>query len=784
MGRALPPLVLAAIALAAGILTGLRLSPPGGFLLVMAAAVPVAGWAFARPRMRTALLLAVGLLGATLGSDAAARWSADCRATLADGAWVEATGHLAASWRPEVWQRDRFASDRSPMLPFHPTTVRVDGEPLPRCTGTVRVRLPDDLPPTAAGSAFRIGGEWRSSTRPVVGGDWPRDPRLAGFLASETVEPVEADAGFRSSVLAMRGATEMRMLDLFPAHGSLMDGLVLGRREAMDPALRDRFARAGMAHFLAISGMHVGLIAGGIVLLVGFLRLPWRHSAGLALALIGFYLVVIGAPVSALRSGLMIALGLAGLMLQRPFAPLAVVAAAAIVILVHRPPALAEPGFQMSFAGVIGILLLRESILRRAPDAWQHGARRWFAEGVSASLAAFLATAPIAAYHFGVVAPVSVLMNLPGTALLAVALAAAGIALPLSLVAPPVAALIADAGGMVLTWLDGLAAIGAALPGGHFVLNAPQVIGAVIAAAAGLGAFALGRGMRTPLRTVVAAGTATAVLLFAPASPRATGGLDIFYLDVGQGDATAIRTPAGRWLMIDTGPVTDRFDAGERRVVPFLRRHGVTRLEVVILTHPHLDHYGGTEAVMREVEIGRILDPGMPVGTERYLRLLEAAETRGIPWVLARPGRTLRIDGLEIVLLWPDEEVVREEGPNEASVVAHVRYGDFTALFTGDAYIPQELELVRRHGRELRSDVLKAGHHGSRTSTAPRFLDVVEPGLVVVSAGRRNRYGHPHRSVLELLRARDIPVARTDIHGTIHIRVEEGGGRWRWIGGG
>jgi len=783
MARAIPPLVLAALALAVGILTGLRFPLPPGLTLLLAVAVPAAAWLLDRLHLRAALFGSVALLGITLGADATARWAADCRVTVTDGSRVEVTGRLAASWRPEVWRSDRFASDRAPMLPLLPSSVAVDGAPLPRCIGAVRVRLPEEMPPTAAGSALRVRGEWRASARPVLGSAWPREPLHAGFLASEEVEPAVLGTTFRSGMLGLRGATEMRMLDLFPGHASLMDGLVLGRREAMDPALRDRFARAGMAHFLAISGMHVGLIAGGIVLLVGFLRLPWRHSAALAMALIAFYLLLIGAPVSAFRSGMMIGLGLAGLMLQRPFAPLAVVAAAAVVILVMRPPAIVEPGFQMSFAGVIGILLLREAILQRAPDAWQHGGRRWVAEGVSASLAAFLATAPIAAYHFGVVAPVSVLMNLPGTLLLAVALAAAGIALPLSLVAPPAARLFAEAGGVVLTALDRLAALGAALPGGHFVLTAPQVVGVLVAAAAALGAYALGRGMRVRLRSLVAAGTAAAVLLVAPASPRASGGLDIFFLDVGQGDATAIRTPAGRWLMIDTGPVTDRFDAGERRVVPFLRRHGVTRLEAVILTHPHLDHYGGTVAVMREVEIARILDPGMPVGTDRYLRLLEAAEARGVPWLLARPGRTLRIDGVEIVLLWPDEEVVRQEGPNEASVVAHVRYGDFAALFTGDAYVAQELELVRRHGRELRSDVLKAGHHGSRTSTAARFVDVVGPDLVVVSAGRRNRYGHPHRSVLDLLGDRGIPVARTDIHGTVHVRVEEGGGSWRWIGG-
>jgi competence protein ComEC len=175
-----------------------------------------------------------------------------------------------------------------------------------------------------------------------------------------------------------------------------------------------------------------------------------------------------------------------------------------------------------------------------------------------------------------------------------------------------------------------------------------------------------------------------------------------------------------------------------------------------------------------------LLEPGHVVGHPVYLEMLETAERRGVAWRAASSGRTIEMDGLALHLLWPDSQVVDAVADaNEISVVVLLRFGGFAALLTGDASAEVERLLVDRHGDALRAPVLKAGHHGSRTSTSDEWLDAVRPELVVVSAGRGNRYGHPAPEVVKRLVDRGIEIARTDHEGSVSLRVVPVDGR-RW----
>jgi competence protein ComEC len=290
-------------------------------------------------------------------------------------------------------------------------------------------------------------------------------------------------------------------------------------------------------------------------------------------------------------------------------------------------------------------------------------------------------------------------------------------------------------------------------------------------------AWEAGRRLRSTVRWAAGAGAAGAVLIALPLVAVPGGdALEIHVLDVGQGDAVAIRTPAARWVVIDAGPRSDGWDAGVRRVLPFLRARGATRVEVLILTHPHADHIGGAPALLRGMEVGRLVEPGFAAGSRLYLETLETAEERGVPWSAARAGRTLRLDGVELRILLPEPQMLDAVADaNEISAVTLLRFGHFGALFTGDAGEREEAHLVERHGGELRVQLLKAGHHGSRTSTSPGLLAAAEPELAVISAGRRNRYGHPAPEVVRRLERRGVAVARTDREGTVSIRARADG---------
>jgi len=244
------------------------------------------------------------------------------------------------------------------------------------------------------------------------------------------------------------------------------------------------------------------------------------------------------------------------------------------------------------------------------------------------------------------------------------------------------------------------------------------------------------------------------------------GSLALHFLDVGQGDATAIRTPAGHWVLIDAGPAGEGADAGRRVVAPFLERHGARSLTLAVVSHAHADHLGGLPSVMSRVRTGLVLEPGADVADPRYTGFLERLPPDNVPWHPARAGEQFTLDGVRFTVLHPTPGWRHwGEDVNEDSVVLLVELGEFQAVFAGDAGFPAESAMA---GRLRRVDLLKVGHHGSRGSTGDAWLDVLAPAVAVISLGR-NDYGHPAPATLERLRAHGVAVHRTDREGTITV---------------
>lgn len=241
--------------------------------------------------------------------------------------------------------------------------------------------------------------------------------------------------------------------------------------------------------------------------------------------------------------------------------------------------------------------------------------------------------------------------------------------------------------------------------------------------------------------------------------------LTVAFLDIGQGDSIYIEAPNGNQLLVDGGAgnlVLSRL--GE--VMPL----GDRSLDVVIGTHPDKDHIGGLLDVIRTCEVGEFLEPGVSSDTLVYKELKKMLAEKGIPVVLARRGMSIVLDEADNVrldILFPDTDVSQFKQTNDASIVARLSYASTSVMLTGDSPIKIEQHLVSLDARGLKSDILKAGHHGSRTSSSEAFLRAVAPQYTIVSAGKNNRYGHPHQEVLNLLLALGIPTLRTYEEGNI-----------------
>lgn len=258
---------------------------------------------------------------------------------------------------------------------------------------------------------------------------------------------------------------------------------------------------------------------------------------------------------------------------------------------------------------------------------------------------------------------------------------------------------------------------------------------------------------------VLVSAIAAAVWIDVYAQAAQTSELTVSYLDVGQGDATLIESPDGRQVLIDGGR-----DASVLRELGTALGFWDRYIDVVIATHPDADHVGGLADVLERYDVGIIVLTENQSDSPAATRFMAAVAREGTEVVYARKGQKFEIDEAQLRVLFPDREVSGLES-NASSIVLQLQYGETQFLFTGDAPKSIELYLVEQYGAGLQSDVLKIGHHGSKTSTAEVFLEMVDPAYAVVSAGCDNPYGHPHAVVLETLAA--VPILETCALGTI-----------------
>lgn len=389
---------------------------------------------------------------------------------------------------------------------------------------------------------------------------------------------------------------------------------------------------------------------------------------------------------------------------------------------------------------------------------------------VAAGGAATLATLPIVAWHFEQISLVGIPATLVAGPLVAVALPGAIASVAVDFASPSAAAFLAGGVGWLLLALErGATAVGSLSWAAIWTTKVNVV-------AAGCGAFAAVRVARRPWigagarRWLTVTYTVAAVAVWPVAlSVQGRGQLEILMIDVGQGDALALRGPDGAWILVDAGPSSGTGDdPGGHPVVRALKARGVRRLEALVLTHADLDHVGGAGAVLRSFQVGIVLDPALPAGKDAFVDALEVARSRGVPWRAATAGMRLTLGDLAVEVLSPgDSLLATDPEANEASVVLLARLGHFEALLTGDAYKPLERRLASILPSGI--EILKVGHHGSDTSTDPDFLDGISPSLALISVGGRNRYGHPTPQVLQRLESRGIPVWRTDQAGTVRV---------------
>ncbi len=624
------------------------------------------------------------------------------------------------------------------------------------------LRLPRTGP--ARGARCEATG-YVSARTPLTGGRWYRTRAQAepGERGPHLVVRHAIATGEASLRPTLRAAGVRRVDSVFLADAPVARALLLADMHQIDAELRKRWARSGLVHLLSVSGVHVAIIASALLLVGSAARLSQRHATLIALTVTAVYVVILGLPPPAVRAGIMFACALIARMRQRPASEWSVLTLGALLPVLVDPAAPLDLGWQLSVLGVVALAasgrLTRR--LRWQGGGWRGGLRR----ELLASTVASTASAPLIAWFFGTISLIAPAANLIAAPLVTVLQPTLFLALVCSPMLP-LARFIAGAAHPVLALLDRIAAE-ASRPAWAAHDLSPTLEQAVLSGIVVL-ALLVAMVLREPAQPLLLAALSGTLLVWHGLLPsRGSGYLELHMLDVGQGDAMALRTPHGRWIVIDAGGGPPGVDHGRRTVLPHIRRLGGP-VEAFILSHPHLDHVGGAPAVIGAARPARYLDGAFAGATQAYHASLDSAAARAVHWQRVRPGDTTRIDGVLLRFLAPDSSwTAHLDDANLASTVVRIEYGAVRMLFVGDAERPEEEWLLQHTPVDrLRADVLKVGHHGSRTSSGGAFLDAVAPRLALISVGRGNSYGHPSAEVLDEFSRRRIPVLRTDVVGT------------------
>jgi competence protein ComEC len=627
------------------------------------------------------------------------------------------------------------------------------------------------------------------------GQDVRKELGLRGIALTGVLEPYEL-------TVLRRGPAFFRFLDesrerfarrcqevcTTPERGALVAALGVGDRTDIPPALDDELAESGLVHLLSSAGLHLAALA----LLVRWLsrqllvrtRFAPRAAALSALVALPAALadvLLLGASWPAVRAGAGASLGLAAPIFARRSDALTSLGLAAASCAVFDPAATHDLALQLSLLGVLGLIVLTRPLrellpLPQPPLGTRSRPRRLLEHCVQlccATAAATLCTAPLLAAAFHRLSLVSVAANAVGLVPGIAAVPLATLAVPLDAIAPSLALpffFCADALAGLVLWA---ARLFASLPHAVVRLPAPGLLTtlawislvAVLAGFPALGARAAQERPRPRVRLLRALGPLAffccALGARAVAAQRSTT-LTATFLAVGQGDAAVVQLPGGRALLIDAGGDLRGLpdpnggparDPGARDLLPALAELGVSRIDVAVLTHPHPDHAGGLPTILRHIPVGELWLTGEPGPGDIGTRIAQIARSQGVPVRTPLEGVQAPLaEGVRIEVLHPFPAWDPQRSTNDNSLVLRLVHGNVALLFPGDVEALAEAELA--HGpATLEAQILKAPHHGSRTSSTDPFLRRVRPRTVIYSVGEGNPFGFPHEDVLARTRA-------------------------------
>lgn len=588
------------------------------------------------------------------------------------------------------------------------------------------------------------------------------------YSNSITIENKSKDL-YSILVIGPRKWLRNRIDNLFSQkYAGFLKAILLGEKDALDKNIKEDFANSGLSHILAVSGLHTGVIA--LILLTLFQVVILKRNLARVLTILAlfYYILLSHSAASVQRAVIMISLVLIGKILQRKPDSINILFAAAFIILLINPQQIFSVGFQFSFLSVFAILAIYpvfSKVIYGLYDKFKPA--YWLLNLMAISFVVQLVLAPLTIYYFHKIAFGGIIANV-------IAIPIISLILPLSILAIffPLASInvyYIAANRFLLNLLFSISSFVSYKRIFLFDFLNIEIWQVFFVIAIFVLLILIWKEKDRISRKIGYILTSTFLIfgiIFLPAflySPR----VELTILDVQTGDAIFLKTPSRKNILIDTGNKTDKFDFGEKVVLPFLQSKQVSKLDLLVLTHPHADHIGGAAYLLDKIKVKSILMPKYEYNSLLYHNLCRKIEEKNIEVVYADTSLIFdEFSQMKIKLLFPFSGF-STKNINNYSIVLKCEYKDFSFILTGDAEEEVENWLCEKYSEELDIDVLKVCHHGSNTSSTNRFLELTSPEFGAISVGKFNRYGLPSDKALDRLHKHNVRFFRTDEDGAI-----------------
>ena len=549
----------------------------------------------------------------------------------------------------------------------------------------------------------------------------------------------------------------------------LEQGILLGDTSDIESDIKDDFRECNLSHMLAVSGAHLSYLVLGINTVLSKKSFGIRRRKILSIIFILIFMVIVNMSPSVVRAGISTIITIFATLIYRKQDTYTTISIALLLTLLNNPFAIFDVGLQLSYLATLSIIIFYFKFTQKQ---FNNKVKKYLYESAMLTFSANILILPITIYEFNTIPINSIISNLLAGPLLGICIILGMFMVIISTVCFPVSKLIAFPLQIILKILIKIIELISKISFGNYTVKTPWFI-VVFLTYAIIATLIYNKKKMTKILTIIT--LIIFIVMQGCTFINIDGKLKIYFIDVGQGDSMLVKTIKGKNILIDGGGSKDPdYDIGEKILVPYLLDRRIKTLDYVIISHFDEDHATGVAQILGKIDVSSIILTRQLEENDIYRHILSIAKEKKIKLIYVKEGDVLKIGGIKISIIHPENKLMINNPMNNNSIVCKVEYNSFSMLLTGDIEMEAE-ELILRKNINLKADVLKVAHHGSKTSTTGEFLKAINPKVALIGVGKNNNFGHPSNEVIQRLKENGTRIYRTDENGEISITVNKKG---------